>query len=119
MEQGLEDCWSAGVLAVVRSHPEWERPYTGIVELQSGEIAEDLAKYLVESEQQNAAIALGVSIGRDGSIRSAGGFLLQVYTWNGASSQSCYLETCFSLKLFKLNNILAIRFHQEEPCACK
>ena len=64
-------------MAVVRSHPEWERPYTGIVELRSGEIAEDLAAYLVESEQQNAALALGVSISRDGSIRAAGGFLLQ------------------------------------------
>lgn len=66
------------MLAVVRSHPEWERPYTGIVSLQSGEIAEDLAKYLAESEQQNAAIALGVSINRDASIRAAGGYLIQV-----------------------------------------
>ena len=63
---------------MVRSHPEWERPYTGIVELASGEIAEDMAKYLSESEQQNAAIALGVSINKDASIRAAGGFLLQV-----------------------------------------
>lgn len=62
----------------MRNGPEWERPYTGIVELASGEIAEDLAKYLVESEQQNAAIALGVSIGRDAGIRAAGGFLIQV-----------------------------------------
>jgi hypothetical protein len=68
----------SGVLAVVRSHPEWERPYTGIVSLQSGEIAEDLAKYLAESEQQNSAIALGVSINRDASIRAAGGYLIQV-----------------------------------------
>lgn len=67
-----------GVLAVVRSHPEWERPYTGIVSLVSGEIAEDLAKYLAESEQQNAAIALGVSINRDASIRAAGGYLIQI-----------------------------------------
>ena len=63
---------------MVRSHPEWERSYTGIVELASGEIAEDIAKYLVESEQQNAAIALGVSINRDARIRAAGGFLIQV-----------------------------------------
>lgn len=63
---------------MVRHHPEWERPYTGIVELASGEIAEDFAKYLVESEQQNAAIALGVSVGRDTNILAAGGFLIQV-----------------------------------------
>lgn len=63
---------------MVRSHPEWDRPYTGIVELATGEIAEDLAKYLVESEQQNSALALGVSINKDASIRAAGGFLIQV-----------------------------------------
>ena len=68
----------AGVLAVVRSHQEWERPYTGIVELATGEVAEDLAKYLVESEQQNSALALGVSISKDTSIRAAGGYLIQV-----------------------------------------
>ena len=62
----------------MRNHPEWERPYTGIVEIASGEIAEDLAKYLVESEQQNAAIALGVSIDRNAGIKAAGGFLIQV-----------------------------------------
>lgn len=73
-----QEVFHAGVLAVVRNHPEWERPYTGIVEIASGEIAEDLAKYLVESEQQNAAIALGVSIDREAGIRAAGGFLIQV-----------------------------------------
>ena len=41
----------AGVLSVVRSHPAQERPYTGLVEIRSGEIAEDLAAYLADSEQ--------------------------------------------------------------------
>ena len=45
----------AGVCAVVRSPPftdkGWEQPYTGMVALESGEIAEDLAAYLAESEQ--------------------------------------------------------------------
>eukprot|EP00884_Botryococcus_braunii_P007801 jgi/Botrbrau1/17021/Bobra.49_2s0077.1 len=67
-----------GVLAVVRSHPLAERPYTGMVEITSGEVAEDLAKYLADSEQVNSALALGVSINRDASIRAAGGYLLQV-----------------------------------------
>lgn len=62
----------------MRSHPEWERPYTGIVELATGEIAEDLAKYLVESEQQNSALALGVSINKDARVCAAGGYLIQV-----------------------------------------
>lgn len=37
----------AGVLSVVRSHPMEPKPYTGMVPIVSGEIAEDLANYLV------------------------------------------------------------------------
>ncbi|EFN52293.1 hypothetical protein CHLNCDRAFT_58899 [Chlorella variabilis] len=43
-----------------------------------GEIAEDLARYLVDSEQVQSALGLGVSIAKDLSIRAAGGFLIQV-----------------------------------------
>ncbi|KAL6759151.1 heat shock protein Hsp33 [Haematococcus lacustris] len=68
----------SGVLAVVRSHPMEPRPYTGMVPLVSGEVAEDLASYLVDSEQTNSALGLGVSLNRDCSVRSAGGFLVQV-----------------------------------------
>lgn len=67
-----------GLLTVVRSHPSWPSPYTGTVPLQSGEVAEDLASYLADSEQIFSALSLGVSIGRDGKVRAAGGFLLQV-----------------------------------------
>ncbi|KAI3439064.1 hypothetical protein D9Q98_001474 [Chlorella vulgaris] len=71
-----------GVLAVVRSLPYtnrgYETPYTGLVPIATGEIAEDLARYLVDSEQTQSAMGLGVSIGKDLSIRSAGGFLIQV-----------------------------------------
>ena len=67
-----------GVLAVVRSHPQNERPYQGMIPIATGEVAEDLARYLADSEQTNSALALGVSINRDASIRAAGGFLIQV-----------------------------------------
>lgn len=50
----------------------------GMVPIHSGEIAEDLAQYLADSEQQNCALGLGVSIGREAEVLSAGGFLLQV-----------------------------------------
>lgn len=66
-----------GILAVVRSHPLMKEPYTGMIPIYSGEVAEDLAHYLQDSEQTNSAIALGVSINRDTSVRSAGGFLVQ------------------------------------------
>ena len=66
-----------GHLAVVRYHPSWREPYTGIVGLQSGEVAEDLTRYLAESEQTPSAVALGVQLSRDGGVEAAGGFLVQ------------------------------------------
>ncbi|WIA20049.1 hypothetical protein OEZ85_005914 [Tetradesmus obliquus] len=67
-----------GQLCVTRTHPGQPRPYTGIVNIVSGEVAEDLATYLAESEQTNSALALGVCIGRDLRVKSAGGYLVQV-----------------------------------------
>lgn len=71
-----------GVLAVVRSLPftkeGWQTPYTGMTAIKTGEIAEDLAEYMLESEQTQCAMGLGVSIGRDLEVNAAGGFLVQV-----------------------------------------
>ncbi len=47
------------MLSVVRSHPAQERPYTGLVEIRSGEIADDLANYLADSEQVGAETHTG------------------------------------------------------------
>lgn len=66
-----------GELSVVRHRPGWREPYTGIVPIVSGEIAEDLALYLTESEQTPSAVALGVYLASDGSVAAAGGFLAQ------------------------------------------
>jgi Hsp33 protein len=69
---------AAGTLAVVRTQPLSPQPYTGTVEITSGEVAEDLAVYMAESEQTNTALALGVQIGTDGRVSAAGGYLIQV-----------------------------------------
>lgn len=75
-----------GLLAVVRYHPSWREPYSGLVPLASGEVAEDLAHYLLESEQKPSVVALGVYVAADGSVEAAGGFL--VHALPGATRET-------------------------------
>jgi len=65
-----------GILAVVRYHPTWREPYTGIVPLVSGEVAEDLAHYLAVSEQTPSLFAAGVFVESEG-VTAAGAYLVQ------------------------------------------
>lgn len=53
-------------------------PYIGQVTLATGEIAEDITKYLAESEQIPSACALGVLVDRDYSVLAAGGYILSL-----------------------------------------
>lgn len=76
----------SGILAIVRNSPYAKRPYTGMVQISSGEVAEDLAHYLLESEQIPSALAAGVSLAPDGSVTAAGGYLMQLLP--GASSRT-------------------------------
>lgn len=53
------------------------RPYSGTVELISGELGEDFTAYLGKSEQIPSAVSLGVYVDKDG-VQSAGGFIVQL-----------------------------------------
>ena len=66
-----------GALSVIKDIGLKE-PVSGQTELVSGEIAEDLTHYFAYSEQIPSAVALGVLVDRDYSIKQAGGFLIQL-----------------------------------------
>lgn len=66
-----------GTLAVIKDLGLKE-PYTGISNIITGEIAEDLANYYFYSEQTPSIISLGVLVDTDLSIKAAGGIFVQV-----------------------------------------
>ena len=66
-----------GVLSVIKDQGLRE-PYVGQVPIYSGEIAEDIAYYYTVSEQVPSAVALGVLVDKDHSIKAAGGYIIQM-----------------------------------------
>ena len=66
-----------GTLTVIRDL-QMKEPYIGSIQLISGEIGDDVTAYFVQSEQTPTACALGVLVDRDGSVKVAGGYLLQL-----------------------------------------
>lgn len=66
-----------GYLMVIKDIGVGE-PFTGTTALHNGEIAEDVTKYFAESEQIPSAVALGVLVNTDQSVRQAGGYIVQL-----------------------------------------
>lgn len=65
-----------GTLNVIKDL-NMKEPMTGTIELETGEVAEDIAHYYMFSEQIPTAVSLGVLFDEDGKIRSSGGYLIQ------------------------------------------
>lgn len=66
-----------GVLTVIKDIGLKE-PYSGQVQLVSGEIAEDLTYYFATSEQTPSSVALGVLMNKNNTVAQAGGYIIQL-----------------------------------------
>lgn len=67
---------SNGYLHVTIDHG-FGRPYTSTVELSSGEVGEDINRYLVDSEQAGSVVILGTHLNSKG-VEAAGGLIIQL-----------------------------------------
>lgn len=98
-----------GRLSVVKDFGLKE-PYNSQMNLVSGEIAEDLTAYFAESEQTPSAVALGVLVDVDGSVKQAGGFIVQLMPF--ASEETiCRLEE----NIGKLATVTTLLEQGKEP----
>jgi molecular chaperone Hsp33 len=87
-----------------------KQPYQGVVQLQTSEIAEDLAYYLTTSEQIPSAVGLGVLVGPDNVIAGAGGFLVQALPGHDEATIELLLE-----RINRLSSISELIVRGESP----
>ncbi len=94
-EQIRTSIGTAGVLTVTKDLG-LKQPYSGSVHLVSGEVGEDIAYYLTESEQIPSAVAVSTLPSTDGSgVEIAGGYLIQAMPSEGgiAATDDANLES--------------------------
>ena len=75
--RSLGDGIGAGVMTVTRILYNRARPVSGTVALVRGNVNEDLAHYLLQSEQIPSAVSLDVALDENGDVSGAGGVLVQ------------------------------------------
>ncbi len=108
-----------GQLTVIRSYKTGE-PYTGRVRLVSGEVAEDMAMYFLESEQIPSVCALGTHV-RERVESSGGIFIHAMPSCSEALLQELEIRTeLFSgisqmIKDMPLEEIASAAFRSLEP----
>lgn len=73
----LSSFFGAGFLAVTRYLEDAKQPFSGNIALEYGSLATDLANYFLLSEQLPTTINLSIHFDREGTVRGAGGLLLQ------------------------------------------
>jgi molecular chaperone Hsp33 len=74
----LRKAMGFGQLTVSRQQPFQRQPFSGTVDMVSGEVGDDIAHYLHQSHQIRSLVSLGVYLDTNGKVQSAGGVLLEV-----------------------------------------
>ena len=85
-----------GTLQIIRDMG-LKDPYVGTIELQSGEIAEDLTYYFATSEQIPSSVGLGVLMDKNNTVDRAGGFIIQLMPFASDETLSTLEENLKSL----------------------
>ena len=76
-QNSLGDGIGVGVMTVSKSLYNRSRPVSGTVALVRGNVNEDLAHYLLQSEQIPSAVSMDVAVDEQGVVSEAGGVLVQ------------------------------------------
>ncbi|HEP1456018.1 Hsp33-like chaperonin [Streptococcus pyogenes] len=84
-------------------------PYTSTTPLITGEIGEDFAYYLTESEQTPSAIGLNVLLDENDKVKGAGGFMVQVLP--GASEEEIARYEKRLQEMSAISHLLASKNH--------
>jgi molecular chaperone Hsp33 len=74
----LSEAIGHGTLTVARHQPFQKQPFTGMVNIVSGEIGDDIAHYLLQSHQIRSIVALGIYLDQNGQVMKAGGVIIEV-----------------------------------------
>ncbi len=104
----------SGILTIIKKFGI-SAPYQSEVELQTGEVADDLAYYYVQSEQIPTAVSLGVLVNPDATVRRAGGFMVQALP-NAPEEMLEQLETNINNMPY-MSDLLDMGLTIEEICA--
>ena len=72
----LQEAVGKGVIKVVKNHPSWPTPYSGVSAIRHSDVDRDVGAYLAESEQRSCALAAGTAV--EGILcKAAGGYLVE------------------------------------------
>lgn len=78
----IGDFIGPGTLKVVRLKnlpgEDVASPFSSIVDIVSGEIAQDINHYVATSEQREGALAAGVAVGEENDVTAAGGWRIEL-----------------------------------------